>query len=433
MAPVINSGARGTLAAAVGTGDFTTAVWARANTLGGTTPTLFDIYGDQHALYVSGGNSVGIRSAASGLGSAPAGSMVVDEWALWTYTRISGVGRLYKNAKLLYQVGDTGNMTSAVVGVGWNSYYATQPFQGAVVPFFYNRGLTQTDVTNLYNRGTPDEYDYANYVASIGLYQPNGVELLTTATRQMDGGHSWNIASGTISGGVYSTAGSGQSWAYNSFTTPGKRYRCTFTVLNWTSGLVGIACGNQSFVYAANGTYTVEFIADSSTFYIGSPNAAGVGSVDDVSLIPIGVMLAPDQHAPGNGLVWNDMSGGGCHLCLDATNTPRWLVPSARPNRIRGTTSTNGTVNLLGTTVFARNSQFLKIRARARTGTPTVSVADAGTSQNIVANVALASTWKDLTIVLAGGIYTAGNMNIAITSNSTDLIDWDFSVEPLSP
>jgi hypothetical protein len=108
-----------------------------------------------------------------------------------------------------------------------------------------------------------------------------------------------------------------------------------------------------------------------------------------------------------------------------------WNVRSIATNRIRGTTNTNGNQQLLGSSVLLpAESQILYVRARSRSGTPSITVGTSSGGAEIVASVALSTTWKNLTIALTGGIVSSAD-DIWIGSNSTDVVETDISWQPL--
>jgi hypothetical protein len=108
------------------------------------------------------------------------------------------------------------------------------------------------------------------------------------------------------------------------------------------------------------------------------------------------------------------------------------LLPQNRPHHVRGTTSTNGNQQMWGQVLIPANSQITRVRARAQTNTPTITIGNASGGSQIVASIALSTTWKDLTIALTGGICSS-DTSIWIGSNSTDVVEIDITCEPLSP
>lgn len=197
----------------------------------------------------------------------------------------------------------------------------------------------------------------------------------------------------------------GTAIAAGSFVV-GKRYRIA------TAGTTDF-----TLIGAANSSVGTEFVA------------TGVGAGTGTATA-IGLLLAPAGLAPGNGYVWHDHSGVGAHLVLPASGVD-WAVPGLGANRIRGTTSTNGNQRLLAaTTLLPANVQITRVRARSRTGTPSITVGTSSGGAEIVASVALSTTWKDLTIALTGGIVSTAD-DVWIGSNSTDVVEIDLAYEPL--
>jgi hypothetical protein len=162
-------------------------------------------------------------------------------------------------------------------------------------------------------------------------------------------------------------------------------------------------------------------------FYSGNAQTVNY-TVANFSAKPIGLLLAPDAGQAGNGYVWNDMSGNVAQIALPSSGVT-WNVPSVAGNRIRGTTNTNG--NLLSASVLlTAESQILHVRARSRSGTPSITIGTASGGAQIVASVALLTTWQNLTIALTGGIVSSAD-DIWIGSNSTDVVEIDISWQPL--
>jgi hypothetical protein len=164
-------------------------------------------------------------------------------------------------------------------------------------------------------------------------------------------------------------------------------------------------------------------------FYITNGDGTN-GKITDLTLIPQGLLLAPDAAQAGGGYVWNDQSGNLAQIVLPSSGV-QWALPSVAGQRIRGTTSTNGNQQLLGASVLLpAESQILHVRARSRSGTPSITIGTSSGGAEIVASVALSTTWKNLTIALTGGIVSSSD-DIWIGSNSTDVVETDISWQPL--
>jgi len=140
-------------------------------------------------------------------------------------------------------------------------------------------------------------------------------------------------------------------------------------------------------------------------------------------------LVCPDPMQPGNGLTWGDRSGNGAHILLPASGVD-WLLPSAAVNKLRGTTSTSGNQQLLGGPTLNANTQITRVRARSRSGTPSITLGTASGGSQIVASVALSTTWKDLTIALTGGIISTAS-SVWVGSSTADVVEIDLTHEPL--
>jgi len=149
------------------------------------------------------------------------------------------------------------------------------------------------------------------------------------------------------------------------------------------------------------------------------------------TLLQVGAVV----HLPlddGLGLQLQDIGTNRLHALMTATGVTH-IAPLYGPARLRTTSNTNGNQQLGGQVVLLANTQIMRCRARARTGTPTITLGTASGGSQVVASVALSTSWKDLTIALTGGMVGASNISLWAGSNSTDVIEWDVNWEPLSP
>lgn len=109
-------------------------------------------------------------------------------------------------------------------------------------------------------------------------------------------------------------------------------------------------------------------------------------------------------------------------------------IPLITPARIRyisdGTTTAQ---KLAGGTTLPANSQILRVRARAQSGTPNITLGTSSGGSQIVASVALSTTWQVLTIALGSGsgINTA-DASIWLTSSAANVVEIDIEYEPIS-
>lgn len=102
----------------------------------------------------------------------------------------------------------------------------------------------------------------------------------------------WNLGTGwSISDGTANCDGSqtGNSELYqlNVFTV-GKLYRLTFDLLDYSAGNIRIRCGTNTDVFRfANGTYTVELIAQGDAVLRLQADANFIGSIDNISVVEV--------------------------------------------------------------------------------------------------------------------------------------------------
>jgi len=301
------------------------------------------------------------------------------------------------------------NLTSATtVGIGESGW------AGYVSALVYNRALSAAEVVALYEAGVPAGADYN-----------------TASNTNIITGDSWyNLKTGTVSSGTI-TLTSGQYVLNSGTIVAGKRYRVTYNVTALT-GTVKV--GNTSAAIPVlqtltSGAGSFEFTANDSLAF-GFNATSGTATITSVTFVQVGLLLAPDAGQAGNGYVWNDVSGNVAQIALPSSGVT-WNVPSISGNRIRGTTNTNGNQQLLGASVLLpAESQILHVRARSRSGTPSITVGTSSGGAEIVASVALSTTWKNLTIALTGGIVSSAD-DIWIGSNSTDVVETDISWQPL--
>ena len=402
-----------TLPTAIGTNDCTIFGWARATgadgeiALTGSSSTgCLTVRRASGAWLIT--NSV-LANVGSFAGSLPSGTFA------WAYTRNGTTGTLYINGVSLGTITDSANYNGTNYQLG--AYQATRFWPGYIsLGGVENRALSAAEVVALYEAGVPAGADYASPAA--------------TNTNVITGDAWWDTKTGSVSSGTITLA-SGEYALRGSVLTKGKRYRTTYNVTALTGTVnVGNTSANPTVVQAVtSGTGSFEFTAgDNGAF--GFNAISGTATITSVTLVPVGLLLAPDAGQAGNGYVWNDMSGNVAQIALPSSGVT-WNVPSIAGNRIRGTTNTNGNQQLLGASVLLpAESQILHVRARSRSGTPSITIGTSSGGAEIVASVALSTTWKNLTIALTGGIVSSAD-DIWIGSNSTDVVETDISWQPL--
>jgi len=195
-----------------------------------------------------------------------------------------------------------------------------------------------------------------------------------------------------------------------------------------TTVTAGAFVAGKKYRIASVGTTSFTGVGASANTVGVEFTATGVGSGTGTA-VAIGLFVAPDPAQPGNGLAWGDRSGNGAHILLPTSGVD-WLLPSAAVNKLRGTTSTSGNQQLLGGTTLNANTQITRVRARSRSGTPSITLGTAPGESQIVASVALSTTWKDLTIALTGGIISTAS-SVWVGSSAGDVVEIDLTHEPL--
>ena len=330
-------------------------------------------------------------------------------------------------------------------------------FAGILMPpLVENRAFTATEVQSLLEKMCPDRIDFvpggitANYYASDFSAGANGWsgDSVSPATGNVDG-----LAAENDWLKVQNVSGvANYARAFRSIPNAVRNFRLTGKAYNPTGATIYLTVRNTSDASLVAGTLITIPANSAATFDVSGqlkPNQtaieiwqSGAGgaitygvqnndywAVKNLVFTPLGACFAPANNPPGNGLVWNDQSFNVSPLVMPPAGM-YWNLPSQDTNRIRATTSTNGNQQLLGAQLVGGLSQLLRIRARARSGTPTVTLGTFSGGSNIVASVALSTSWKNLTVALTDGII--GGASIWAGSNSTDVVEWDIALDPLS-
>jgi hypothetical protein len=358
---------------------------------------------------------------------------------------------------LLYVNGNTQTYTETLTGGG--SWAAT--INGTVVSAGFltnisgqvgyfalkaalNRALTAAQVQSLMKHGV-DPADVNGVL--------DNVNLLTAGGAWTNDSTSWDSAFASADGSAASGTSGGTTaprLTHAITLVAGAHYRITgnSTLTSNGGGLTvesvttGIGAPSQVIGTIAVGTTAIDLTWVEATGGSRAISLAAEGvRTMDVALTNLriwkdGALLYPEPDAPGNGLIWSDVSGNGAHIVLP-TSGVAWAKPSNAANRIRGRTSTNGNQALLGGAFVMPGCMIKSIRARARTGTPTVTLGYSSGGNQIVEAVVLSTGFKVLTIALPGGIINGGLITEAAedlwaNSNSTDVVEWDIAWEPLS-
>lgn len=419
--------------ASLGTGDFTISLKVKFGASGA---------GDEHLISgAAGGMAIYRRSSQSDIVLAKVGvvAMGVLDYTSWvvgdvyeiTISRSSGVLYAWVNGitQTISQLNPTASFSGETYKIGCREDNDPQ-FNGTLYRVVsFNRTLTDAQVQSLMKHGID--------VSDIGASGvPASTQLITgdNSTFASDTGWWTKYDSTAISGGA-ATIPTGSRMRRTGLLTVGKRYKLTLVVSENTSTGIGIGVGstyNVIGLLTGTGTLTLEFqYADSVGSGILQLESGGTGQtvIDSITCEAIGAVLLPEPNTPGNGLVWADCSGNGAHILLP-TSGVSWVTPSNAANRIRGTTSTNGNQQLLSGACVPPNFQLIRARARARSGTPTITIGSTSGNNDWVTSVGLTTAWKNLTLAYNDGTGT-GAGSLWIGSNSTDVVEIDVTLEPL--
>ena len=401
--------------AANGTGDFTYAIrfsapdFSAVRSLFGTTSQVFDVPSSTSVRFydgTAGGFSVTVPTLAAN---------VVHSLA---YVRSSGVLSVYLNGISAGTVACTVSISSILqVGVGAGSTI----MKGVLGPLCaYNRALSAAEVLALYQTGASAAADYPSQLAGTALITGDSSTFTSGVGSWIANGGA-AIAAGAGTGNI---TGMGATYAGAQITgrlIRGSRYRLTITTSAYVGDTIvsyGDAAGNLYGTLAA-GTSTVEFVALATSGILvcrGFSGALTAVSIDNVTLIPLGLLAAPDSNNAGAGLEWLDVSGNRAHIVLP-TSGVTWSLPSSQQIVIEASTSTNGNQQLGGASLIDANKQW-RIQSwtvNCSTGTPTISLGDVSAGTQFVSGAVMASGNNDITLVTR----FPSTANLWVNSNST--------------
>jgi hypothetical protein len=356
-------------------------------------------------------------------------------------------------------------VTSNYLQLGWHTSSAL--FVGRIYSAtLYNLALTAADVLEIYELGgaVPERFKFGSQAARYSSDFSAGV-------------NSWGADNFTPAGNIDANAdgagvppsndwlrgvtdGTERAYMYTAPMTnyiagfpiklPGSRFRVLADVFCETaSGATHAAVenfGNGSAVAYAPITpgsvsaVNVELTAGSAGLprFTVSLNTGGSGS----TLYPSGtrlyvknfraVELGAVVHLPlndGAGLQLRDDSTNALHALMTTTGVSHVLPKPGGAFPVRTTTNTNGNQQLCGGSCVPLNCQVLRIRARTRSGSATVSLGNVSGGAQLVSSAALTTAWAQLPIVGTNHITTTQNLWAA--SNSTNVVEWDIELEEL--
>lgn len=277
------------------------------------------------------------------------------------------------------------------------------PWTGFVAAKLYNYVLSTAQQTRLFRTGAVSAadlntvYNDAN-AASLGNPIGAGQSMINGANSTFASDTGWWAKTGsTISAGAaHLTVGTNLKRL--ALLKIGCRYTLTFDVTNWSINPVVDDGVTALYHVTSNGSKSVTFTAATTDLFF-SANS-GTMDLDNVLLTPLGALIAPEANAPGNGLVWNDVSGNRAHIILPTAGVS-WSLPSSQQIVIEATTNT-ATNQLLGAASLIDTNKQWRIQSwtvNCSTGTPTISLGNASAGAQYVSGAVLASGNNDITLL----------------------------------
>lgn len=312
---IVSTGVAGSTVAnsiAFGTGDFTVIAFGAPTSMGVQRVLVSGVTG-AFTLYAYADLTIGssVRNVSDGTKSSAIIS--VGKERMYAYTRTGGVGSYYADGVAAGTTTDTANYYAPITLIGATG--GSEVWPGTLRVQIYNRALSDAEVLALYERGAVDPSD---------INSASNTSIVTGNDSTFAGAGNWS-GTGTVGSGVC-TFTNGQNIFQDILSTNKKRYRVTYTV----GGAGSLAVSNlvdTTYVAAKTaGTYTEEFTTSGTTSRIGFVSI-GNSTLDNVTLYPLGALLAPDATQPGAGTTWRDVSGNNAHITLGTGCS--WLLPSS--------------------------------------------------------------------------------------------------------
>jgi hypothetical protein len=291
--------------------------------------------GALYVYYTSAGALV-IEKVGTGVILSVASAVEALRHDMFCITHDGATLTVYRNGISIGSTADTTNWSAAT------SYFGSTASPGeyvigllALVGMF-NRALSAADALALYFRGVPGAGEYNS---------ASNTSLVSGADSDFSGAGSWTVnGSSTISGGKLNLADGDNCSNPLVAVTIGKPLRFTVTVDSVTAGNVQYYNGTAYVNFATGaGTYTVEFTPTATVATGLNLKTSGGNAVLDTFLAyNLGVVVALEPTAPGNGYQWRDASGNKIDLTLP-TSGVAWALRDSRPNFVRGTLTWAGT------------------------------------------------------------------------------------------
>lgn len=409
---------------AFGTGDFSVAVWVMLNAI----PTTF--FG---LLHGAASNCFGLRILAAGAidttlvgvsdNPSVAAGLTTGVWYLVGYTRAGTTGQYYVNGVALgATITDSRNYSAASNTIGPNLNGTQTP------PIIENRTLSAAEMRTLFQSGAPASADY-NAASNTTLFG---------AANWVDAGGFTGFASASPAAFSATSAGGAAFAQQNSpiSVVKGRKYR--FAITTNAGGQTAFFNGggnteaNTVQALAATGGIVEITAAATGVSYLTVRCATGFTTASAAALTPIGLLLAPEANAPGNGFLWNDQSGAFADILLPSSGVV-WSLPDSRAIVVRGFSYTNGSQQLNAAACIPVGYRITSIQARLSSGgSPTVTLGSSSGATDVGSSTAISSTaWKVIPIASGGEITTT--TSLWANANSTAVVLWQICAQRLSP
>ena len=399
--------------AVIGTGDFSILAWmtptnlVAANISDTASGQRFSVSVDADGPYVYNGSVVRPATVPIVAGLPMLAGLMRQSGQL--YSVVNGV-----------RYGPVSDSTNYSVAIGqFGAYQGNSAFfVGTMSPVVYNRALSAAEVLALYQSGAPAGADYGSPVAtntaiSNGTFTGSGTVVVTGAS-----------ATG------FTAVGTGFTDVRSSLPSAGfkkgQRFglRFTATLTSGATPYVHIAQFGSALLSADTaitaGANYIEIVttgagSGGSIGFEFEASASASYAISGLTIIPLGLLLAPDSSNAGAGLEWLDVSGNRAHIVLP-TSGVSWSLPSSQQIVIEASTSTNGNQQLGGASLIDANKQWrIQSWTVNSTGTPTISLGNVSAGAQFVSGAVMASGNNDITLVTR----FPGTANLWVNSNST--------------
>lgn len=332
---------KATFAVTLGSGDFSvalvasqpsTAVGYLLQRSSGTAPALYT-GGDGKLYYNNGSTDVFYASFAE-----------LDTPVFITLVRSSGLTTMRFNGAVV--AGPTADATNYSGVLGYIGGSASGTFFTGTLRLLgiENRALSAAEVLAVYQTGTFPASDFGQGVNDSGTTVYAGASMINGAnsTFASDSGW-WTMTGGTnIAAGVANFVAS-STLSRAGILTIGKRYRAAFT-LTASGGTFKVQDGATHFLTGlTTGSQSFEFVSGGTTFGISSVGATG--TIDNLTITPLGLFVAPDWAGYTGGPQVIDVSGNGADTNLPGDGVTGGVVPTlhgATPSPFRYTRTSSG-------------------------------------------------------------------------------------------